>query len=565
MKVSLIKRWKRKQIKLRRKYSVNVKKRFKRKRDFSGKFFILLSDTKRAAILQFINQKMCKALYAIVISRWAVKQISPKYILSKRRNRRLLRKVEVIVSEKFKNGFKRKVRKKPKQIPPIRIFSCMVCNHKFTNREQFQKHNHVTQNPDSSASDGELIIDDDVMLVPDDPCTSGSRNSHSQIELNLKADPYELIPDKFYCMMDNCGKSFDKEDELIIHIAMQHNSDSKIFPCKKCDERFARESALLAHQRLSHPVEIIAPLPILKTRRKPVQNKKSSPTAIRDAVNKSLEAAQIETIIFRRYDSEKSNFICRICSVNFEQRSHLDRHMSVLHVMKVYNCYKCHVPYTRGMQLLNHLKAAHLNQVNDPGYIGTIRDLESISVYRCAFCQYSSKDRFRVDDHLIDEHYDEFEKSECTEEDHASSPDSLEELALPETKKILKKNEDLLVEMATKIVMSAYDSKKRKPINDPSFKNRCVRCGRRFARKKALRNHACERITGIGENGSTPATSSVVTPKIRNNSQMINGFFQCVSCPQVFTDKEMYNKHLTISHPVPNQSKVTYGFYGSSI
>lgn len=565
MKASLAQTWKRKQQRLNRKNSKKVTKKFKRKRDFRGKYFVLLSESKCAALLKFTSHKLCEALCAARVTSKSVKLISKKYILTARRNKKFLRQVEVIVSEKFKHELKSKLRdgmQQPEQNKIIKIFTCPICNHKFTNREQFRRHHHPEPGLNSTGSEGELLIDDDVMLIPDDPRGFKSPD-RKHIKHNLKPDPDEPKAEKFYCLMDNCGKSFDKEDNLILHIGMLHNKQHEGFECPKCGDRFSKESVLQTHQRLSHPVEIIAPLPLPSKLGRKTTQCKVSPDTIEKVVNNKLEAVQIEKIVFRRYDSYKSTFVCRFCSVTFEQRPHLDRHMTVMHIVKVFNCYKCGVPYAKKMLLLNHLRSAHLSQVNDPGYIASISDLDSVAQHRCAFCFYSSENRSQVDTHMLSEHYDQFEKNEDhDEEQHSSSPDSLENLLLPESAQLLGNQDDELLHEIPERSSMAHATKRRRPANDPSFKFRCVRCGRRFARQKSLRHHECTR-TAVLVNGSTSCNSSSSSPTKRTNSQMVNGFYNCLLCPQVFTDKEIFSRHVSKSHSSSSQPPRSNGFYGS--
>lgn len=578
MKTDLAKIWKRKQQKFNRKFGSVVKNKFK-KRGVKRKFVLILSkkNKKCGAILKFINRNLCKAMWAVRINPKIKKQTARKFIISPEKNRKLLKNVEVIVSRKFKEDFLNVWRKayEPEicqneekkeilpKITPIKIISCKECNHKFTSRKLFDGHKHSQIDIDldsSSGSEKSMVIDDDVELILDDDDPISLQ--HPGNFLNLKEEPKA---DAHYCMMNNCGKVFETEEALVVHIGMQHESDDKPFPCKKCNFRFSRESGLIAHQRMVHSVEIIEPLPIAaptKSRRKSHFFTMSPPSQPQSSeTSKSKLSDSSNTIKFKRYDT-KQNFVCRICSVSFDQRLHLDRHMTVHHISKVYFCYKCHTPYTYRMKLLNHLKTAHLKCVNDSGYIQTISNIESVSSHRCAFCQFTSKERNRADQHMTSEHYDEFEKSETNEEEEqepASSPDSLENLFTAESANALNNKEededDLLVEVPTKKKKPEV-VKKRKPLNDPSFKYRCARCQRRFSRKKNLLTHACERV-------DVDIQAASVDPFPKKPSTMLNGFYKCNSCPQVFTDKTLFHRHhhvLAVTPKISSSSSFTSGY-----
>jgi Zinc finger, C2H2 type len=580
MKISLVKKWKRKQQKFIRKFS--AVKRFKQKRgQIKRKYVLLLSrkNKKCGAVLKFINRKRFRAMWAVPINQAVKKQTSRKFMITPKRNWKVLKNVEVIVSSKFKEQFlkvwtrshdpdtHRLIKEKEKlgeilpKITPIKIISCKDCNHKFTSRKLFDEHTHSHIDLDSSSdeSEKEMVIDDDVELILDfDFEDHQSSRQHPENLLNLKEEPKA---DEFCCMMNNCEKVFTNEDALIVHIGMQHESEDKAFPCKKCNESFTRESGLLAHSRIVHPLEIIEPLPLLiptKVHGKSHFFTMSPPPQSSNDTPKSKISSK-NTIKFKRYDS-KEGFICRICSVSLEQRLHLDRHITVHHISKVYFCYKCHNPYQR-MQLLNHLKTAHLKSVHDPGYISTLQDLESVSSHRCPFCRFTSKERNRVDQHMTQEHYDEFEKGEFNDEDdendHVSSPDSLENLFSAETIKVLRNKEededDLLVEVPKKKKMKSEKQRKRKPHNDPTFKFRCARCQRRFSRKKNLLTHICVRIEINDSNQKSPSVDPA--PKRHSaKSQMLNGFYNCSSCSHVFTDKALFNQHVSSAHSTPKIS-----------
>lgn len=573
MKVDPAQRWKRKQHKLLRKYKTNVILKYKKKRDLSGKFVLLLnkSRTKCAAILKFLSRRLCRTEMAIYVDSNIIKQTRPKYIISPRQNWKLLRKIEVIVTRRFKEDFTTlhttpRVYEKPllpKKVAPLKIFSCPTCNHKFTNRKVFleHSHSHTDNNASSDSEGGDLVIDDDVMLVLGDESSSPtSHNKHPAKKINLKADPDEAKGEKFCCMMDGCEKSFDTEQLLVIHIGLQHGTvESKQFQCKKCNDSFARESALLAHHRMMHPVEIIPSLPLPPPGRKSIHMKSVSP--IKNGVSKVAS-----TISFQRFDA-KGNFTCRFCSGTFDLRPHLDRHMSVHHILRCYDCYKCGVSFYTANGLLKHLKESHLALLTDSGYLRTISNCETATICRCAFCGFTSKVRARVDEHMINEHYDEYEKSESHEDDHSSSPDSLDNMLLPENEKHLKSDdEDLLVEVSSKPNENSSLKKlsmkvRRKPKNDPSFQFRCARCLRRFAKSRTLKNHVCELYIKpvLSTNTSLPSNHKTITTAV-------SGFFRCKSCPQVFTDKANHDIHQSEVHAeLPTRVSNTINFYGSSL
>lgn len=576
MKTSAVKRWKRKQIQVNRRYSSKRTSKFKRKRNLSGKYVILLNKSKsrNAAILKFTSRSLCKVEGAVAISNSIIKQTSSRYIIVAEKHRKMLNSIEVIVKKSFREEYeglclkenartKARTKKRTKRMTPVKIYSCATCNHKFTNQKMYEQHVESHTRADSSSdSEAGLVIDDDVLLVLDDDNQDQTFESNPHATLNLESD-HEAEIEKFCCQMPNCKQKFDREEMLIVHIGMYHNVTYKAFKCNKCDDSFNRESGLIAHKKISHPIEIISPRtlePAKRGRRKstfiPTVEAVNGPQSSmggslpKSLINTNHLRANKEVVSFNLYDSSKKKiFVCRICSSSFEQRIFLDRHVAVHHVSKLYYCYKCNVPFEM-CRLLTHLKEFHPNQEHEAGYIDTISNLENIAVHRCAFCMYSSRERTLVLEHLKAEHYDEFEKEESVEEEQASSPDSLENLLLPETVKILSAREEQLLVKTQESQQRKYPQAPRRPMNDPSFKYRCARCQRRFAKSETLRQHACRRkevpvaISSPAQNHN-PVPSKISQMRLTVKSQIKNGFFGCQLCPQVFTCREMFNHHVS--------------------
>lgn len=174
--------------------------------------------------------------------------------------------------------------------------------------------------------------------------------------------------------------------------------------------------------------------------------------------------------------------------------------------------------------------SAHENFRNEREFKDTLKDAQDYSIYHCCFCKYSSKRRLNVEEHLSEEHYEEFDKEEYNESTshNSSSPDSLEELVLPENRpRLLEINKMQLNE--------------RRPANDPSFRFRCFRCKKRFSRKHWLKDHA---IKCIRQNNINGEETSDEPPKKRVFA--VNGFYRCphLKCSQVYTNKILFDHHL---------------------
>lgn len=553
MKAAAFKHWKRKQLKVYKRYSSKVTSKFKKKRNLTGKYVILLlkRKSKNAALLKFISQKHCNVEAAVIINRGIIRQTSSKFIIIADKNRKLLRNVEVTVRKSFKQEYEGIClnSRKTKRAFSSKLYSCSTCNHKFTRLKIFNEHALSHAKLESSDSERELVIDEDVMFVVDDQeetITSSPKETLS-LEPDIRAEEY-------CCMVQNCQQKFETEEMLISHIGLQHNIRNEPFKCNKCDKSFNQESGLLEHEKVFHPITLNDPAK--RERRKSifiptVEAINGIRSTEKNTCSKPTETKRV--VSFNLYDSSnKKLFVCRICSASFSQRSVLDRHMSVFHISKLHYCFKCNVPYFSN-RLLNHVKTAHPNTENEPGYIKMISNIESIAVHRCAFCIFTSPVRSIVIDHLKNEHYDEFEKEIVLDDEQASSPDSLENLILPETAKILSAKEEELRLKTKEKIKEKYQNTRKKG-NDPTFKFRCARCLQSYATSTTMRKHSCSCLNStmhstISKNIPDFPDKEKSLTRITAKAQLDNqGFYVCPLCPHVFTCREMFDSHVLTGH-----------------
>lgn len=631
MRITIGKQWKPKQHKAYHKRIPKKPGKFRRQRDrrrkLIGKYVILLTKrtAKYGAILKFITKRRCRVEQAVLVDPTLTKQTSSKFIITPKRNKSLLKKIEVTFTKKNVEDYEaivslskvmmelEKENEQSKKVTPIKILSCATCNHKFTRRKHYEEHvaghnkARAAAEPQSSDSEKEMVIDDDCILVLEGDDLNYSTNSHAA-PLTMKEDPDDAKPDEFYCMVEDCGRKFNSEELLLMHIATSHDRhEDRPFKCTKCGDGFKRESGLVAHIRIKHAVEeVTIDSPDDEQPRRP--RRKSVFIANQPKVNglnskpgsstSSKPQNSQPLISFELFDScKKSSFMCHVCSNVFPKREYLDRHVVTQHIVKGYICYKCNVGYQRA-NLIPHMKTAHINSINESDFIKCLSDIESTAIFRCCFCRFSVKSRSRVSEHMKDEHYEEFEKHETIYE-NSSSPDSLENLVLPETAKLIESELDLLVEIPTE-KKETGQPRKRKRHNDPSFKYRCGHCLRRYAKLFALKKHICSGANAIlidsdrdsrfqttsqqstqrtfnssgslVNSGSPPtstaeetiasknktrtlATTSIISQmREKSKSKKPSGFFGCQMCPAVFTDKDMFNEHSLTAHST-NKSK----------
>jgi hypothetical protein len=607
MKVSTAKKCKFTHLTVNQKFKSPFKN--KRKQNAKRKFCLLTSERSESLeipslVVKFTGRNVCRAMWAVAVSKSTRKIIKKKSVIRWDRDKKTLKNVEVVVPKKFKEKYLRawmrlaasvsreeikrekhdpveeetktieckksefspvmvkvslvnksgnKVEvtsiRKDTEVPsinpkpsPIKLFDCKICNYKFTSRKLFDEHRHEQDADTDSDEEKEMVIDDDVELVLNNSFGDEDTN---ESHLRLEEEEDQVL---FCCMVDECGKIFEEENKLKEHIAIDHKP--KKFTCHHCNVVFAKEVQFKAHMRIAHAYNG-NPKPHFFTMSPPPST----------SAGPSTSSTSTSVMKFMRYDSKPSKvFICSLCSAKFQDRSTLDRHVVVHHITKIYFCYKCHGAYAK-TNLLNHLKNAHMSSVNDVGYIQTIADTENVASHRCAFCSFTSKNRPRVRDHMNDEHYDLYDKDDLKEtnedeENHSSSPDSLENIFTMEPAVISAPLED-----DPEDLLVACPIRKRRRPNDPSFKFRCVRCQRRFSRPSNLRDHVCTEklVVKVTPEPEKPWTDP--WPKrMSTKEQLMNGFYNCKSCPQVFTDKSMFNFHVAQNHSESTTSS-TSGFY----
>lgn len=200
MKIAAVRRWKAKERKFNRQYKLKIIKKSQNSRDLSGKFVFLLTKTNLCAVVKFISKNVCVTQTLLVIDETFLNQIAPKYLIPHYRHRKLLEKSEVKITKQFRirceklfrksNWVTKKVDKELKdedtsqkteqvvpqqnelkKITPIKILSCNFCNQKFIKRELLDDHIsliHSVIDNESSGSESELHIDEDVELVLDE-------------------------------------------------------------------------------------------------------------------------------------------------------------------------------------------------------------------------------------------------------------------------------------------------------------------------------------------------------------------------------------------------------------
>jgi hypothetical protein len=254
----------------------------------------------------------------------------------------------------------------------------------------------------------------------------------------------------------------------------------------------------------------------------------SSSSTFQQASSSSSTVQQLPNRVKFTSTSGKKELWCSMCSACYSDRSFLDRHVISLHILARFRCYKCKALTGFKKCLLEHVESQHSNFCNDLEYQNTLTNACNYLIYQCCFCKYISNQRHTVINHLMEEHYDEFEREEVNElrDSHSESPDSLSELLIPES--LIKFREKVAKEVSLQSTNS----------NDQTLEFRCVRCLKRFSEKVWLILHVCK-----------PKRKNVAVER-RPNLNVVNGFFHCThpKCSQVFTKLNLFKEHTNLHH-----------------
>lgn len=353
----------------------------------------------------------------------------------------------------------------------------------------------------SDDSDDEtLIIDDDVELVLDEQSSAQHMPITNGIgTMSIKSENHQVLDKNLLC--DICG------------------------------EVFKRLSGLHAHRKISH-----------SSGKKPPQTATRNVNGKRDAPETSSRSTD-SIYAFKRYDTNRDNFICRICSNSYGNRSHLDRHVQTSHITKLHVCVICRKEITHCSEIMKHLHSQH-----DKLEIEALHSVITANffVFSCPLCIFRSKNRQLVNEHVILEHYDEIEKGEqaVTNGDlsRESSPDLINNLLDPESfEKVELRVEELKAENAMRKCLNSK--------TNGALKHRCGKCKALFDSRNDIRSHKC--VIKMKSEESLPAPNIDELSPISKKyfAHRVNGFHLC-KCNKVFTNKDLFDKHHTLEHSV---------------
>ncbi|CAO1412675.1 unnamed protein product [Diamesa serratosioi] len=434
------------------------------------------------------------------------------------------------------------------------MFTCEVCNWKFTEQNYFHQHmlthsEHLIVAEDKELEDGQY----EILSEETEDYEIQNKTKEYSIDKDLETRVIKKInlqkenQSDHFC--DTCDKHFTRKDFLDYHIQIQH----KEFICQYCPNVYKGEIAFKAH--FKNHVDENRTKDILKgIDQNPRTYKRSctkpSTSQLTENVKKvkidsshvskdlimlkctyckfeSSRRSEIEahvssehpnTTNFKRYDGDSSEiFSCSICNLNFKKRFHLDRHVPI-HTHQIYQCSKCEGSFQFRRSFLNHFNSVHRGSYEKDNY-NQLEINSHLSVgFRCGFCRFATKSRFIVDEHTYDEHYEEYSaKREDKKDDHI-----LEELPRNQIKEITKESSRI-----------------------SSYKYKCRFCGNAFLNiNNRLRHETVYHSSkGIVKKKSSPCNMKQIIDDL--TLEVSTTFIACTKCPQIFTAKSMFESHIS--------------------
>ncbi|XP_064649703.1 zinc finger and BTB domain-containing protein 49-like isoform X2 [Lineus longissimus] len=189
-------------------------------------------------------------------------------------------------------------------------------------------------------------------------------------------DGYRL--DHFVCC-SFCKQEFTSKKSLSKHIKELHLAKSKRFPCDKCSRSFAMPESLQRHRSYKHKVKVTPKEPALDIHGSMFYPDRDKAKVKVDNVSGTFSALQLVRAS-EAANPPRAQWICHLCSLVYNQRSLLMKHLQIIHNIETPNiplsptgemnrpndtfkarwiCHACSLYFGHRWSLLRHLELMH--------------------------------------------------------------------------------------------------------------------------------------------------------------------------------------------------------------
>lgn len=160
------------------------------------------------------------------------------------------------------------------------------------------------------------------------------------VKTTLKRHIANKHPSKYTPSCNVCGEKFGYIADLKRHNMTKHSVVSNVFSCTVCGREFFTEQRLKKHMRQVHLDDNLT----CTVCQKVFQNKQN--------LNQHLLL----------HSSEKDKkLVCQVCNKSFVHKARLLQHMTVHSPQRAYTCDKCNLHFSYQSTLNHHISAVHLN------------------------------------------------------------------------------------------------------------------------------------------------------------------------------------------------------------
>lgn len=168
--------------------------------------------------------------------------MSKKYVLSVRRNKKFLRQVRVIVSEKLQDDLKSKFRDEAPQ-PPMekevgssKAYQCPQCGSSFSGRGKLTRH---------------MVVHSKLRSYKCTYCSKDYKRSDTLRRHQQSVHAANLITDVKRFICQECKATFTSLGHLRVHIESKHDVKMRLV-CMMCNKSFSRKEHLRRHMNNLH-------------------------------------------------------------------------------------------------------------------------------------------------------------------------------------------------------------------------------------------------------------------------------------------------------------------------